>query len=184
MRRRQARSRWRRSRTSSLPSSTGCSGSTRRTSRRSSTARAGRKRRPSSPRCSRRAAATNGAAASKGAMRASPRCSRWRRRRSTRTNVARGTYVAVDGIVQPAPAPRFSRTPAALPTAARGAGRRGGAARMGDRRGGDRRVEGRRRHRLSPASLASPISTGPFRRAHFDGPISTGCTPPGNGRYR
>jgi alpha-methylacyl-CoA racemase len=29
-------------------------------------------------------------------------------------NQARGTYVAVDGIVQPAPAPRFSRTPAAI----------------------------------------------------------------------
>jgi alpha-methylacyl-CoA racemase len=29
-------------------------------------------------------------------------------------NVARGTFVAVDGIVQPAPAPRFSRTPAAI----------------------------------------------------------------------
>jgi alpha-methylacyl-CoA racemase len=28
---------------------------------------------------------------------------------------ARGTYVEVDGIVQPAPAPRFSRTPAAMP---------------------------------------------------------------------
>jgi len=31
-------------------------------------------------------------------------------------NVARGTFVEVDGIVQPAPAPRFSRTPTALPT--------------------------------------------------------------------
>jgi alpha-methylacyl-CoA racemase len=30
---------------------------------------------------------------------------------------ARGTFVEVDGMVQPAPAPRFSRTPAALPTA-------------------------------------------------------------------
>jgi len=30
-------------------------------------------------------------------------------------NVARGTFVEVDGHVQPAPAPRFSRTPAALP---------------------------------------------------------------------
>jgi alpha-methylacyl-CoA racemase len=30
-------------------------------------------------------------------------------------NVARGTYVEVDGIVQPAPAPRFSRTPSAAP---------------------------------------------------------------------
>jgi alpha-methylacyl-CoA racemase len=32
-------------------------------------------------------------------------------------NVARDTFVTVDGLVQPAPAPRFSRTPAAHPTA-------------------------------------------------------------------
>jgi alpha-methylacyl-CoA racemase len=31
-------------------------------------------------------------------------------------NVARGSFVEVDGVVQPAPAPRFSRTPAARPT--------------------------------------------------------------------
>ncbi len=31
-------------------------------------------------------------------------------------NVARGTFIEIDGIVQPAPAPRFSRTPAARPT--------------------------------------------------------------------
>lgn len=31
-------------------------------------------------------------------------------------HVTRGTFVEVDGIRQPAPAPRFSRTPAALPT--------------------------------------------------------------------
>ena len=30
---------------------------------------------------------------------------------------ARGTYVEVDGVTQPAPAPRFSRTPAAMPKA-------------------------------------------------------------------
>lgn len=30
-------------------------------------------------------------------------------------NVARDTFVAVDGVVQPAPAPRFSRTPSAVP---------------------------------------------------------------------
>jgi crotonobetainyl-CoA:carnitine CoA-transferase CaiB-like acyl-CoA transferase len=29
---------------------------------------------------------------------------------------ARGTFVEIDGVVQPAPAPRFSRTPSALPT--------------------------------------------------------------------
>ncbi len=31
-------------------------------------------------------------------------------------NVARGTFVEIDGVVQPAPAPRFSRTPSAEPT--------------------------------------------------------------------
>jgi alpha-methylacyl-CoA racemase len=31
-------------------------------------------------------------------------------------NVARGTFVEIDGVPQPAPAPRFSRTPAATPT--------------------------------------------------------------------
>jgi alpha-methylacyl-CoA racemase len=31
-------------------------------------------------------------------------------------NKARGTFVTIDGIVQPAPAPRFSRTPSATPT--------------------------------------------------------------------
>jgi alpha-methylacyl-CoA racemase len=33
-----------------------------------------------------------------------------------RHNVARDAYVSVDGLVQPAPAPRFSRTPAPTPT--------------------------------------------------------------------
>ncbi len=38
-------------------------------------------------------------------------------------NVARGTFVEIGGVVQPAPAPRFSRTPGAIrsPPAARGA---------------------------------------------------------------
>ena len=36
-------------------------------------------------------------------------------------NQARGTFVAVDGVVQPAPAPRFSATPAAVPQPARAA---------------------------------------------------------------
>jgi alpha-methylacyl-CoA racemase len=31
-------------------------------------------------------------------------------------NIARGSFVEVDGVVQPAPAPRFSKTPAARPT--------------------------------------------------------------------
>lgn len=37
-------------------------------------------------------------------------------------NVARGSFVEVDGVVQPGPAPRFSRTPAKHPTAPRGLG--------------------------------------------------------------
>jgi alpha-methylacyl-CoA racemase len=40
-------------------------------------------------------------------------------------NLARGTFVEIDGIVQPAPAPRFSRTPAAKPTAPEAPGERG-----------------------------------------------------------
>jgi alpha-methylacyl-CoA racemase len=38
-------------------------------------------------------------------------------------NVTRRTFAEVDGVVQPAPAPRFSRTPAALPTPPAAAGR-------------------------------------------------------------
>jgi alpha-methylacyl-CoA racemase len=34
-------------------------------------------------------------------------------------NVARGTFLRIDGVLQAAPAPRFSRTPAALPAGAR-----------------------------------------------------------------
>ena len=37
-------------------------------------------------------------------------------------NRARGSFVEVDGVTQPAPAPRFSRTPAALPQGAQPAG--------------------------------------------------------------
>jgi crotonobetainyl-CoA:carnitine CoA-transferase CaiB-like acyl-CoA transferase len=32
-------------------------------------------------------------------------------------NKARGTFIEIDGVVQPAPAPRFSRTPNPAPTA-------------------------------------------------------------------
>lgn len=44
---------------------------------------------------------------------------------------ARGSFVTIDGIVQPAPQPRFSRTPAAVPTAARAPGAGGRAALAG-----------------------------------------------------
>ena len=43
-------------------------------------------------------------------------------------NVARGTFVDVAGVVQPAPAPRFSRTPPDTPVAAGSAGLEDGAA--------------------------------------------------------
>jgi alpha-methylacyl-CoA racemase len=48
-------------------------------------------------------------------------------------NQSRGTFVEIDGIVQPAPAPRFSRTPAPLPTPpqAAGAGSRAALAQWG-----------------------------------------------------
>ncbi|HUK00202.1 MAG TPA: CaiB/BaiF CoA-transferase family protein [Stellaceae bacterium] len=42
-------------------------------------------------------------------------------------NIARGTFVEVDGIVQPAPAPRFSRTPSGKPTPPELPGERGNA---------------------------------------------------------
>ncbi len=42
-------------------------------------------------------------------------------------NLARGTFVEIDGIVQPGPAPRFSRTPAAKPTPPEAPGERGTA---------------------------------------------------------
>ncbi|MGO4406345.1 CaiB/BaiF CoA transferase family protein [Bosea sp. RAF48] len=44
---------------------------------------------------------------------------------------ARGSFVAIDGVLQPAPHPRFSRTPAATPTAARAPGE-GGRAALGE----------------------------------------------------
>jgi alpha-methylacyl-CoA racemase len=37
-------------------------------------------------------------------------------------NVARGTFVTIDGVTQPAPAPRFSRTPTTLPQSPRVSG--------------------------------------------------------------
>jgi alpha-methylacyl-CoA racemase len=46
-------------------------------------------------------------------------------------NRARGTFVEIDGIVQPAPAPRFSRTPSALPTPPETPGARGVASLAG-----------------------------------------------------
>ena len=52
-------------------------------------------------------------------MRASRRCSSPREAALHPHHVERGTFVRIDGIDQPAPAPRFSATPAAVPTGPR-----------------------------------------------------------------
>jgi alpha-methylacyl-CoA racemase len=59
---------------------------------------------------------------------------------------ARGTYLTIDGVTQPAPAPRFSRTPAGVPAAPVAPGRDGGEvlAELG----------------LSPAQIAALVSAG------------------------
>ena len=53
-------------------------------------------------------------------------------------NRARGTFVTIDGVVQPAPAPRFSRSVPPTPTSAPRPGE-GGAAAMAEWLGGERR---------------------------------------------
>jgi len=60
-------------------------------------------------------------------------------------NRARGTFAEIDGVTQPAPAPRFSRTPGAI---ARGAPRRGegGAQALADWGFGKAEIEGFRAH--------------------------------------
>ena len=58
--------------------------------------------------------ATSGASSWSTPTCASPRCCRSARRRSTRTTSPAGTFVERDGVVQPAPAPRFSRTQAEI----------------------------------------------------------------------
>ncbi len=46
----------------------------------------------------------------------------WDEAREHPHNQARGTFIEVDGVPQPAPAPRFSRTPAGIPAAPRARG--------------------------------------------------------------
>ena len=72
--------------------------------------------------CSSRKPAINGARCSKATTSVLRRCCRSPRPRRIPTIVARATFVERDGVVQPAPAPRFSRTPGRI---ARGAPRRG-----------------------------------------------------------
>ena len=77
-------------------------------------------------------------------------------------NRARNAFVEVDGVRQPAPAPRFSRTSSRSPDAARAArccGPPHGAGRMGDRRGrgGEcpgKRVAGLTKQRIAQVGMA------------------------------
>ena len=67
-------------------------------------------------------------------------------------NRARGVFVEIDGVAQPAPAPRFSRTQPAtrVPAGARGRQSAGDVARVGLRRSRGRRA--RRRWRVRSAA--------------------------------
>ena len=126
------------------------SGSPTKRCRRSTTARAGR-------RCARGSPPSFANADARRVVRGvrrfrcvlSRRCSRSREAKAHPHNVARGAHVTVGGIDQPAPAPRFSRTPGDGAAPAAGARRAGprGARRMGILHGGDR-APARRRARL------------------------------------
>ena len=80
---------------------------------RNTTASGGRSCGSASRRSSQRRRATSGARSSRGRTRASRRCSRSTRPREHPHNVARRGHVSVGRVEQPAPAPRFSRTPGA-----------------------------------------------------------------------
>ena len=73
-------------------------------------------------------------------------------------NQHRGTFVEVDGVVQPGPAPRFSRTPSKIqrPPAQAGRAYRGGVARMGLQPRRARQAPQLRRHRR-PQQIGHPI---------------------------
>ena len=100
---------------------------------------------------------------------------------------ARGTVVAPDGVLQAAPAPRFSRTPATLPgppaerrtsSGARGLvpdRQRGCADRAGVRSGGSRRVQHRGRLQTQTRHPAAQAGDGvrPAGAAQADGVSST-----------
>ena len=80
--------------------------------------RLGRAARAGSPSGSPSGPGTSGRRSSPTWMPASRRCSPPARRRRIRTTPARGTFVEVGGEIQPAPAPRFDRTPADRPAPA------------------------------------------------------------------
>ena len=71
---------------------------------------------------------------------------------------ARGTFVEVAGIVQPAPAPRFSRTPGAIRRPPPHAGQHTDEvlAELGLRRRADRRAAASRRHRVGRVGTSPP----------------------------
>ena len=64
--------------------------------------------------------------------------------------LARGSYVEVDGVAQPAPAPRFSRTPASVPGAPRSARNEDAAASLAGWLTSDEVAHWRSRGLLSP----------------------------------
>ena len=102
--------------------------------------------------------ATSGARSWRAPTSASPRCCRCPRRSSTRTTSARGTFVEVAGVKQPAPAPRFSRTPAgrADPARARRPAHRRRAGRRRLRRRAHRQAAGLGGRRLAPTGVGRP----------------------------
>ena len=99
-----------RSSRSSTPSSSSGSGSRTKACPRRWTAAAGTRSARASPSCSRRRRATSGTRSSPGATPVTRRCSRCRKRRRTSTSSPGKTIIERDGVPQPAPAPRFSRT--------------------------------------------------------------------------
>ena len=142
----------------------------RRPCRDSTTGRAGR----SCARASRRVQAEDPRRMVRGARRhatpASRRCCRSPRRRSIRTTARAQTFVERDGVVQPAPAPRFSRTPGRI---ARGAPRRGqgGAAALAEwgferARGGTANIGRDRLRAIKGTDAGTPDA--PERGSFFD----------------
>ncbi len=115
----------------------------------SATARAGPICASASPRPSRARRARSGSASSRAATPALRRSCRLREVENHPHNTARATFTTRDGVLQPSPAPRFSRTEPEMGRAPQPAGADTDAvlARLRVRVGGDRRLEGERRRR-------------------------------------
>ena len=124
--------------------------------------------------------ATSGARCSRAPTPASPRCSTPTRRPTTRTCAHRGTFTEVDGVVQPAPAPRFSRTPGPRSPGPRR--RRASTPTRPWRTGGSRRTRSpaaRRRRRARAASRqesALPVGAVVSKRSCTSGSVSSSRT--------